>query len=492
MPEPLSQELSVFLRCARDELLSNLSPAEDPVKPHRARRVAAALSQMIARSEVLAEVDSELAPRTRALLDEAARMLKSLRVRVPDTASDDSVGLLTTYMQHLAALVADAPTQSEAAADCLRLARGIRDLESARQRLTQAAIQRLDDSDRAKLATRKSELPPLTEADVTQFLRRTYPQNPQIAVQDFVQPKGVYSKENYRFEIIGLGPEPLPAILRRDRNFEIVPTSAAREFDLLKQLHSRGLPVARCLAVQYDDAPPLSRPCLLMERAAGATPAQFDPKSTSRLNASALNRDTILQLAAPLAQLHSTDTRGLAFPVANAAPTCRRRFLAILDHYRDQLHRVEREPFPILEATFAWLYANSHLIEDVTTLVHADYDLRNVLFDNGRLTTVLDFELAHLGHPAEDLGYLRKDIEAHLPWADFMAAYTAAGGRDVADELVRYFVIWAYAFHGTCNVTAFSGYRSGVHADVFLGTLCFVEFQHIQRRLVELLPGDDQ
>lgn len=492
MPEPLNQELSVFLRCARDELLSNLAPEKDPIKPHRARRVAAALSQMIARSEILAEVDAELVPRTCALLDEAARMLKRLRVQIPDAGSEDPLERLTTSMRHLSALVAEANAQSEVAAECLRLARGIRDLDAARHRATQAALRRLEDSDRAKLAARKSELAALTQADVTQFLRRAFPQNPDVAVQNFAQPKGVYSKENYRFDIVGLTPEPLPAILRRDRNFEIVPTSAAREFDLLKQLHGRGLPVARCLAVQYDDTPPLSRPCLLMERAPGATPAQFDPKSTSRLNAAALNRDTILQLAAPLARLHTTETRGLAFPVENDAPTCRGRFLKILDHYCDQLHRVAREPFPILEASFAWLYANSHLIEDVTTLVHADYDLRNVLFDNGRLTTVLDFELSHLGHPAEDLGYLRKDIEAHVPWVDFMAAYTAAGGRNVADELVRYFVIWAYAFHGTCNVTAFSGYRSGVHADVFLGTLCFVEFKHIQRRLVELLPGEDQ
>ena len=122
------------------------------------------------------------------------------------------------------------------------------------------------------------------------------------------------------------------------------------------------------------------------------------------------------------------------------------------------------------------------------TLVHADYDLRNVLFEGGRLSVILDFELAHLGHPAEDLGYLRNDIEPLMPWPEFLAAYRAAGGPVVRDELVRYFQIWAWAFRGACNVTAFSGYRSGVHGDVFLGTLSFVETQYVQHRLVDMLP----
>ena len=199
----------------------------------------------------------------------------------------------------------------------------------------------------------------------------------------------------------------------------------------------------------------------------------------------------LLQLAATLARLHATPIAGLTLPVEGQGGDSRERFLEILDHYHDQLHRVQREAFPILEAAFAWLYANASLIDRVTTLVHGDYDLRNVLFEGGRLTAVLDFELAHLGHPAEDLGYLRKDIESMIPWPQFMAAYTAAGGPHAADDLVLYFQIWAYAFHGTCNVTAFSGYRNGVHTDVFLGTLCFVEFEHIQKRLVELLPGDE-
>jgi aminoglycoside phosphotransferase (APT) family kinase protein len=328
----------------------------------------------------------------------------------------------------------------------------------------------------------------LSAEDATHFLRASFPSHPAIALTNFSQSKGVNSKENYQFEILGLAEAPVPAILRRDRNFEIVPTSASREFELLKELRARGLPVAQCLGVQYDDAPPLYRPSLLMVRAPGSPLRKVDAKTLARIDPKLVTPDLILQLAEPLARLHSTQTEGLPLPGVAGTASNRARFLELLADYHERLHRFQREPFPIFEAAFAYLYANAHLIDDRVTLVHADYDLRNVLFDDRRLSVILDFELAHLGHPAEDLGYLRNDIEPLMPWSDFLATYQAAGGQPVADELVRYFQIWAWAFRGSCNVTAFSGYRSGVHGDVFLGTLSFVETLHVQQRLIQMLP----
>jgi aminoglycoside phosphotransferase len=487
MPEALHDEMAIFLRCAREELLHEVAPDLDPMKPHRARRVAAGLSHLIARSEVLVQVEETLAPRVLALGAWIEATLKKYD-RQLSTDLCDPLQRVAAGMHELASV---ARHSGVAAEEVEPLIRAVRDLQVSRARSVAAAVRELDRRDEERRALRATELPALTEEDVTQFLRRSFPEHREIAIRDFVQPRGVYSKENYRFDIVGLGPKPVSAILRRDRNFEIVPTSAAREFELLNQLHARGLPVARCLAVQYNDTPPLRRPSLLMERVPGSTPSRFDPKSTARLSPDAVTPEMLLQLAATLARLHATPVAGLSLPVKGHGRNSRERFLEILDHYHQQLQRAQREPFPILEASFAWLYANASLIDDVTTLVHADYDLRNVLFDAGRLTAVLDFELAHLGHPAEDLGYLRKDIEGMIPWSQFLGAYVDAGGSRLADELVMYFQVWAYAFHGTCNVTAFSGYRSGVHSDVFLGTLCFIEFEHIQRRLTELLPGDE-
>ncbi len=63
------------------------------------------------------------------------------------------------------------------------------------------------------------------------------------------------------------------------------------------------------------------------------------------------------------------------------------------------------EPHPVFEIAFRWLEQNR---PPVTTqaLVHGDFRLGNVLVGKDGLTAVLDWELAHIGDPMEDLGWL--------------------------------------------------------------------------------------
>ena len=481
MSEPLATELAIFLRAARDELLSVASGEEDPFRPHRTRRLAAALNHLLVRSESDAEVDW-------AVLREAAPFLRDAGRRF-DVSRDQNQDVSTRLAGIANACSTLARHAEQPQADCAEAIAQIHDLEARRRELLREVAARIEHNDAARFDSRQREIPALTAEDVEQFLRNTFPDKPTLRVANFARPNGVYSKENYAFDILGLKESPVAAILRRDRNFEIVPSSASGEFELLNYLHAQGLPVARCIAAQSDDAMPLRRPCLIMERLPGVALAKVDPKSLEKLNARAATPEVVLQLAEPLARLHRQNIHELPVSKAPLRMSRRESFLQTLDDYHDRLHRNQREHFPLLEAGFAWLYNNASLIDDTTTLVHSDYDLRNVLFDNGRLSAVLDFELAHLGHPGEDLGYLRKDLGKLLPWSDFIEAYHAAGGVRVPDELVLYFQIWAVVFHGVCNITAFSGYRSGVHGDVFLGTVSFVEFERVQERLIELLPS---
>ncbi|MBL8267681.1 phosphotransferase family protein [Steroidobacter sp.] len=481
MSEPLAVELAIFLRAARDELLSVASGEEDPFRPHRTRRLAAALNHLIVRSESDTDVDW-------AMLKEAASFLRDAGQSF--YVACDQQQSTSTRLAGIANACSDLARRSDAPrVDCAQAVERIHDLEAHRRELLREVAAGIAKNDADKLASRQQEIPPLTAEDVEQFLRARFPEKPALRVANFVRPNGVYSKENYAFDLVGWKEQPVAAILRRDRNFEIVPSSASGEFELLNHLHAQGLPVAHCIAAQSDDTLPLRRPCLIMERLPGATLAKVDPKSLEKVNTKAATSEVVLQLAEPLARLHRQNIHQLPISKAPLRLSRRESFLKTLDEYHDRLHRNQREDFPLLEAGFAWLYNNSALIDDTTTLVHSDYDLRNILFDNGRLSAVLDFELAHVGHPAEDLGYLRKDLGKLIPWQDFIDAYLAAGGVRVPDELVLYFQIWAVVFHGVCNITAFSGYRSGVHNDVFLGTVSFVEFERVQERLLELLPS---
>ena len=58
---------------------------------------------------------------------------------------------------------------------------------------------------------------------------------------------------------------------------------------------------------------------------------------------------------------------------------------------------------------------------------------------------------AHAGDPAEDLAYCKHLVESVLPWAEFMQAYQAAGGEQIAEERMRFFTIMAHRPTGDSN-----------------------------------------
>ncbi len=85
-----------------------------------------------------------------------------------------------------------------------------------------------------------------------------------------------------------------------------------------------------------------------------------------------------------------------------------------------------------------WQLVHDHLphIQAVSpALVHVDYWLGNVLWQDGRVTAVLDLEEAAYGDPAYDVAYLRTELAmlGGISLADqFLHAYEATAGHHVS------------------------------------------------------------
>ena len=105
---------------------------------------------------------------------------------------------------------------------------------------------------------------------------------------------------------------------------------------------------------------------------------------------------------------------------------------------------------PIIALGLKWMEDNvPDPVEPV--LNHGDYRLGNLLAEDGRLTGVLDWELAHFGDPHEDLAFgcmavwrfARYDRPALGlgPLEDYFDAYEAESGRTVDRERLRYWLI---------------------------------------------------
>lgn len=132
----------------------------------------------------------------------------------------------------------------------------------------------------------------------------------------------------------------------------------------------------------------------VMERLAGET----DPRKIQREPSFGVARRRFAEdCAGALARIHATPFEGLPqLGLLDAE--------AQLSLYRGILDRLGAVR-PIFELAMRWLLVHRPAAV-APVLVHGDFRLGNLLIGPNGLIAALDWELAHLGDPAEDLGWL--------------------------------------------------------------------------------------
>jgi aminoglycoside phosphotransferase (APT) family kinase protein len=133
---------------------------------------------------------------------------------------------------------------------------------------------------------------------------------------------------------------------------------------------------------------------------------------------------------------------GLPAPPAGVSPA-----LAELERVSEGIRALAAEPHPALVLAERWLRERPPKRRRLS-LVHGDYRVGNVLFDEGGVRAVLDWEIAKLGDPVEDLGWLCTRAwrfgNDELPAGGLgtrealLAAYRDAGGGDVDPAHLRF------------------------------------------------------
>ena len=149
------------------------------------------------------------------------------------------------------------------------------------------------------------------------------------------------------------------------------------------------------------------------------------------------------QLGEALARIHSIDPARLSgiLSAAEGDPAT-----AQLSEWERQLDEIG-EPLPAVELGLRWLRANAPGPAE-PRLVHGDFRLGNFIVDESGLGAVIDWELAHLGDPAEDIGWLcirswrfgndDRPVAGVGDLDEFLAAYEGAGGNPVERQRIDY------------------------------------------------------
>lgn len=145
------------------------------------------------------------------------------------------------------------------------------------------------------------------------------------------------------------------------------------------------------------------------------------------------------QCGEALAKIHAIPLEGLPDLARSSA-------LDELEKY-ETVYRNLGARRPILEAAFKYLKDRAPPLER-PVMLHGDFRNGNIMFhpETG-VAAILDWELVHIGDPAEDMGWLctaswrfggGKPVGGFGDYADLLAGYEAAGGTPIPLERVLY------------------------------------------------------
>ena len=287
--------------------------------------------------------------------------------------------------------------------------------------------------------------------DLEAYLRKRWPHLDSLAVTDIQQIPGGASRETYRVgtKYREKGEERTRGLIfRRDPVSSLIDTERALEYRTYCAVHRLSVPVPEPLVLEESPGA-LERPFSIMAEIPGCqtansfTQPQFAPlrRHIAEQKWSILGRLAALEI----------DDLGLRdFMEVPSVADCAERELAywagVID--ADALH-----PQPIAHAAIRWLERHGPPIAEKLCLVHGDFRSGNFLYDaKGDIKGVLDWEMAHVGDPLEDLAWSLDPLWSWsepglagglVPRRDAIDIWTRASGLTVDRDAFRWWQVFA-------------------------------------------------
>jgi len=279
---------------------------------------------------------------------------------------------------------------------------------------------------------------------------------------------GGASRETWSFDLTQPDGTSTGYVLRRDPGAHGGWSERATEYRLLEAAAAADVPVPRVrVLLGRDDG--LGRG-FVMDRVEGETiPRRILRDATC---APALPK-LAAQCGAIAARIHTIDVGVLPkLPYQGVRNQ--------IDQYRATLETLG-EPHPAFDLGLRWLADNAPSEPPSPVLVHGDFRNGNFIVGPDGIRAVLDWELAHVGHPVEDLGWLcvkswRFGVVDNIVGgfggvAELLEAYEAESGLRVGEDLLRYWIVFGTLKWGVITIAQSFTHLTGVVRSVELATL---------------------
>ncbi len=201
----------------------------------------------------------------------------------------------------------------------------------------------------------------------------------------------------------GSGPVAEEWVLRRPPRGPLLPTAhdVGREYALISALIGTALRVPQPVLFCADESV-IGAPFYLMENISGVVIRSHMPEAFAN---PAGRADLAEELIRTLVTLHAVDWQAVGLDKLGKPEGYLARQLK---RWTGQLDKSRTREIPELDAVSEWL--SEHLpVSPPATVVHGDFRIDNVMYaaqPPAKVLAVLDWEMATIGDPLADLGYL--------------------------------------------------------------------------------------
>lgn len=242
---------------------------------------------------------------------------------------------------------------------------------------------------------------------------------------------------------------PLSLFVRGDRSEEFPPWPLEYERNIIDILQGSSIPVPRIFGFCPDPR------ALVLERMPGRPNLKSSSSESERLK-------VLDQLAQYIVAMHALSVEPFIKSGMRRPATVEERTIPYFLEGEKLYLRYKTSPDPRMEFIRRWVHQNVPANRPEISFLHGDPG--QFLFQDGKITTMLDFEWSCLGDPMMDLGGLRLRA-LHEPMGDIrplFRRYSELSGRRLERSVIGFHTVAFIANNGLAISHAVSAPKPGV------------------------------
>jgi len=329
------------------------------------------------------------------------------------------------------------------------------------------------------------------EQRIIRYLSHQLPDEGAFSIKAFSRIHGGASRETFRVRVHSEGRGERGLIFRRDPISTLIETEREIEFAAYRSFLDSRVPVPRALFLEQG-TDWLERPFFVMEEVEGCAAASIlagDPFGANK-------RKVGEQFFSTLGHIAKRDVASADLAKVIATPKASEAWKLELDKWEKVIDEDELEPQPIVRAAIRYMRATPPPPAQRISVVHGDYRNGNFLFDSdGNIRAILDWEMAHIGDPLEDLGWAldplwcgdRSLASGTLPRDEAIKVWERESGLKADPAALAWWSLFACVKGLAIWISSAKEYQAGTNSDpvmAFSGLYC-IPFHN--QRLASLL-----